>query len=164
MRPAEVVVTSRRPTLTSEWLNPMPRHASKSSKVHAKPSRAAEWEKAVRDGDREKIEALGRRGPGETPEKDTYVQIDDLVEGAPITGPAAAARPPLTEIPELIGMMLKGIERHGGVPDLPKKVVADWFKGQTLSNGRVIEQHLADAMATCCRSAIGMRGGNRWQG
>src|SRR5262249_35146422 len=116
MWPAEVMRTSCRPTLTSEWLDPMPRHTRESSKnrnkpSHAterkkapaslqqqlpKPSRAAEWGKAVRDGDREKIEALSRRGPDETPDKDTYTPIEDLQEGAPIIGPAAAARPPLT--------------------------------------------------------------------
>jgi hypothetical protein len=59
-----------------------------------KPSLPAQWEEAVRAGDRDKIAALGRRGPNDPP--DTFVQIDDLVEGVPITGPAAASRPALT--------------------------------------------------------------------
>jgi hypothetical protein len=73
----------------------------KSSKAPNKPSplsRAAQWEQAVRDGDQEKIKALGRRDPNDpndVPEKDTYREIDDLVEGAVITGPAAAGRPEL---------------------------------------------------------------------
>jgi hypothetical protein len=71
--------------------------------------------------------------------------------------------PKAKEIPELIALMLDAIERHGGVPNLPVKAVASWFIDHRLSNGRTIEPHLARAMATCCRSVIGMKGGNRWQ-
>jgi hypothetical protein len=80
-----------------------------------------------------------------------------------LSPPDATAQPSLTEIPELIGVMLKAIARHGGVPNLPKKTVSDWFLGHALSNGWVIDRHLADAMATCCRSVILMKGGNHWQ-
>jgi hypothetical protein len=81
-----------------------------------------------------------------------------------LSPPDVTARPQLTEIPELIGMMLKAIERHGSIPDLPnKEVVADWFKGQPLSTGWVIDPHLAEGMATCCRSAIRLKGGRRRQ-
>jgi hypothetical protein len=65
-------------------------------------------------------------------------------------------------VPELIGVILEAIAREGGA-DQPKKVVAGWFKGLTLSNGWVIDQHLADAMATIARSVALMKGGNRWQ-
>jgi hypothetical protein len=90
----------------------MPKHAKASSKSHptsspaakrkpapAPQSRAAEWEEAVRTGDRAKIEALGRRNPddpNDVPEKDAYVRIENYVEGAEIKGLAAAGKPKLT--------------------------------------------------------------------
>jgi hypothetical protein len=92
--------------LSIEWFNHMPKRKSKSSKFRNKPSREVwltqrkselEAELASVDAELRRLIALkyARHGPDDTPEKDTYVPIDDLVEGAHITGPAAG-RPALT--------------------------------------------------------------------
>jgi hypothetical protein len=186
MRPAEVVVTSRRPTLTSEWLDPMPRRERASNRNHQPRSRVEEWEKLGRElaehkkaGEalRERAQALARRDPNDPndkPENDTYVRIDDLVEGAPITGPAAAARPPLTVwwsedmVPEFIALQLRALH-HFAQQGLynpktrrfctKKGVIKEFFKGRQLSNGSKIGDRKANFLAMFCLPVDRLDGG-----
>jgi hypothetical protein len=77
------------------------------------------------------------------------------------------AKPQMREIPELIALMLDEVWRLKTIqPDKaqPHKVYVARFYRHQLSTGRRIGQELAKHMATCCRAAIMMEGGNRWQG
>jgi hypothetical protein len=134
----------------------------------SEPSHAAQWEQAVRDGDRAKIEALGRRGPGETPEKDTYVKFDDLPEDVRPT----ADRPPLTvwwseeRVSEYVRIQLRAFHHFKIDPtnlnSYPKHAeLKTYFEGVRLSNGQLISPNQATYLATFCRPVDAMKRG-RW--
>jgi hypothetical protein len=143
---------------------------NKSSRASSPPtpvlSRAAQWEQAVRDGDHEKIETLGRRDPNDPndiPEKDTYVPIGDLVEGAVITAPAAG-RPALTRFwtDKQLGewLMLAGkIRAHFAAEVARRGRPIKWTERKeyimTLdapaeSRWRKISGNMAETLATAC--------------
>jgi hypothetical protein len=148
----------------------------KSSKAPNKPSplsRAAQWEQAVRDGDQEKIKALGRRDPNDpndVPEKDTYIQIDDLVEGASITGPAAAARPKLTvwvSQDDFTEWMIVTVRIRDHFVREEKRTGHRVLKKDGLSYimqcepppGKEMTPHMARNLFTICRKVADMSGG-----
>jgi hypothetical protein len=118
----------------------------------------------VRAGDREKIAALGRRGPGETPDKDTYVRIDDLVEGAPITGQAAAGRPALTvwwseeQLPEDMAIMARALH-HFGINRqtntyVGKRELEEYLSRQRRADGSRLSERQIFYYAMACRPPV----------
>jgi len=179
MWPAEVAVTSCRPTVTSEWLCPMPRRERASSRNRRPQSRIAEWEKLARElaehekaaaAVREGMQALGRRGPDEKPEDDTFVPIDDLVEGKPIIGVAAAAKPKLTQwwseddMTEWARIVLQ-IQAHFAAEKtrtghrVLEKDGVPYIMQREDPRGQNISKHIAAVLFTVCRDAADMVGG-----
>jgi hypothetical protein len=156
MRPAEVVVTSCRPTLTSEWLNPMPRRERASSRKSRPRSRSER---------KPRPQAINEPRANEPSVLQAAV-FKPVALSAPdysLSSPDFAD-PRVKEIPELIAIMLEEIWRRvGGAPNLPIKVIASWFAGRTLSDGSVITPRLARQMAAICQSVFLRAGGNRWQ-
>jgi hypothetical protein len=124
------------------------------------PSRAAEWEQAVRAGDREKIAALSRRSPDDPPDK--FVPIDDLIEGAPITGQAAAARPALTvwwseeQLPEDMAIMVRALH-HFGINRqtntyVGKRELVEYLRRQRRADGSRLSGREVFYYAHACRA------------
>jgi hypothetical protein len=78
------------------------------------------------------------------------------------------ARPKAKEYPEFISILLKAVEHFGidasaGV--YPKHgVLKAYFLRQRLSDGSLISDHHAGALATFCRSVPAMKGGNTSRG
>src|SRR5262245_9036068 len=167
MRPAEVVVTSRRPTLTSEWLGPMPRHASKSSKSRHKPSRAVEREQTPAHQSAPKKEI--QKSSEKAKESERYLQEDAYLTGL------AAARPPLTvtwseaSVPEFIAIELRAIHHFSKLGLLDRKTnrypkrddVVEYYKQQRLSDGSLISPRRARELAPNLRPVEARKGGNQ---
>jgi len=122
---------------------------------------------------RERMQALGRRDPNDpndTPEKDTYVRFDDLVEGAPITGPAAAARPKLTvwwsqdDMTEWLIVALR-IRDHFASEEkrtgqrVAKKNGVPYIMQCEPPPGKEMTPHIAQVLFTICRATLDGKGG-----
>jgi len=142
-------------------------------------SRAGEWEKLERElaehekaaaTVRERMQALGRRGPDDKPENDTFVPIDDLVEGALIAGPAAAARPKLTvwwsedDMTDWAVIVLQ-IQAHFAAEKkqtgrrVMEKDGVPYIMQRECPRGLKISKHVAEVLFTVCRDAADMTGG-----
>ena len=119
----------------------MPRHARASSRNRRSQSRA--------------VQVSQSSAPAASVEH--QLKADNF-----LLSPPDFAKPKVKEIPELIALMLDEVWRH--TTTQPKKVFVDRFHGYRLSTGRRIGKELAGYMATCCRAAIQMEGGNHWQG
>jgi hypothetical protein len=79
-------------------------------------------------------------------------------------GPPAFDQPRAREIPELIAMMLEAVSAAPNSSRTLHKIFTAQFEGRQVSTGRRIGKELAKHMATCCRAAIMMEGGNPYQG
>jgi hypothetical protein len=159
----------------------MPRRERASNRNHQPRSRVEEWEKLARElaehekavaSVRERMQALGRRDPNDPndkPENDTYVRIDDLVEGAPITG-RAAARPKLTvwwseeQVTEWMRTALRiqayfAAEKQRTGRRVLEKDGVPYIMQHKCPRGQPISGHVAKVMFTLCRDAEDMTGG-----
>jgi len=154
------------------------------------PSRAELWEQLDRELNeenaqhekkvaviREKMQALARRDPNDpndVPEKDTYTPIDDLVEGADITGPAAAAKPALglwwsdAEVTKWLQLALRiaayfAVQEQETRDRVLEKDGIPYIQQHRDPRGAPISNHMAEAMFTLCRDEKHMTGGLRPQ-
>jgi hypothetical protein len=118
----------------------------------------------VRDGDHEKIKALGRRDPNDPndiPEKDTYVPLPDDFPKPSLTVMWSEAN-----VPEHVRIQLQALH-HFKIdvtkPDsFPKhEILEAHFSTVRLSNGKLISPSSAKYLATYCRPVERMSGGNR---
>ena len=164
----------------------MPKSKRASTSNRRSQSRAAEWEQLGRElaehkkaGEalRARAQALGRRDPNDPndrPEKDTHVPIEDLVEGAAITGPAAG-RPKLTiwwsedKVPEFMKLQFRALHHFAQLgsydPETQlfyntrKSAIEEFFRAHRLSNGKSVGVTKAGFLAMFCLPVDRLDGG-----
>jgi hypothetical protein len=105
--------------------------------------------------------------------KDTYVPIDDLVEGAVITGPAAG-RPALSVMwpeemnPEFVQLLHRALHHFAQLGlynpktrqfRTKKSIIEAYFKEQRLSNGEMVSPTKAEYLAMFCLPVKRLKGG-----
>jgi hypothetical protein len=146
MRPAEVAATLRRPTLTSEWLSPMPRLERASSKNRRSRPRAAQ-------------------APAAPAVHEHKLKANDYTLGALDFGQFKVRRLwPDENFHDWMAVVMQvythfAIEEAKTGQRVLQKVGVPYIMRCKPPPGREMSEHLAKAIFTICREGLAMKGG-----